>query len=103
MQKLIRILAAIFLLLVFFATVGFSFLNTTPVGLSLGFWEFTPQPLAVWVVSSFAFGGMLGLIFATGVSKFFKNKLELRRLRKQLSLAEAENSKLRKLSIKDSQ
>ena len=103
MQKLIRILSAIFLLLVFIATVGFSFLNTTPVALSLGFWEFTPQPLATWVVSSFAFGGLLGLIFTTGASKYFKNKLELRRLSKQLSLAEADNSKLHNLSVKDSQ
>jgi uncharacterized integral membrane protein len=103
MHKLIRILAAIFLLLVFFATVGFSFLNTTPVALSMGFWEFAPQPLAVWVVAAFALGGLLGLLFATGFSKYLKNKLELRRLRKQLSIVEAENNKLRSLSVKEGQ
>jgi len=100
MHKFRRFLAALFLLLVFFTTVGFSFLNTTQIPLSMGFWEFSPQPLALWVILAFALGGSLGLIFAAGVSSFFKKKMEIRRLRKQLKLAESQLSKLRNPSTK---
>jgi len=100
MHKFRRFLAALFLLLVFFTTVGFSFLNTTQIPLSMGFWEFSPQPLALWVILAFALGGSLGLIFAAGVLSFFKKKMEIRRLRKQLKLAESQLSKLRNPSTK---
>ena len=67
MRNLTRLIVWIFLLLVFFASIGFSFLNTTPVSLNLGVWEFSPQPVAVWVVSAFVFGGLLGLFFGVGL------------------------------------
>ncbi|MBL4820101.1 MAG: LapA family protein [Gammaproteobacteria bacterium] len=101
MHKLIRFLAALFILLVFFASVGFSYINTTPAPLSLGFWEFSPQPVALWIISAFALGGTLGLLFATGISSYFKNKIEIRRLQNKLKASEAEVSKLRNLSSKD--
>jgi uncharacterized integral membrane protein len=100
MHKFRRLLVALFLLLVFFTSVGFSFLNTTQVSLSLGFWEFSPQPLALWVISAFALGGALGLFFAVGVSSFFKNKMETRKLRKQLATAESQLETLRSSSVK---
>lgn len=83
------------MILVFFASIGFSFVNTEQVPLSLGFWEFAPQPVALWVISAFTLGGLLGVIFATSVSGFFKRKMEIRQLRKQLTSAEAELKKIK--------
>ena len=100
MHKSRRLLTALFLLLVFIASVDFSFLNTVQVPLSLGSWEFSPQSLALWIISAFALGGLLRLVFAVGVSNYFKKQTEKRRLRKQLKLAESELSKLRSISTK---
>ena len=100
MHKFRRLLAALFLFLVFITSVDFSFLNAAQVPLALGLWAFSPQPLALWVLSAFALGGLLKLIFAVGVSNYFKKQTEKRRLRKQLKLAESELSELRRVSTK---
>lgn len=72
MYNLTRLLVWFFLLLVFFAGIGFSFLNTTPVPLSLGVWTFSPQPVAIWVVAAFALGGFLGLLIGSGLGRLLK-------------------------------
>lgn len=87
MHNFARFSVWIFLLLVFFASIGFSFLNTTPVPLSLGIWNFAPQPVAVWVVAAFALGGILGLLFGTGLGRLRKARREIRQLRAQLESA----------------
>jgi len=87
MHNLFRLAAWIFLLLVFFASIGFSFLNTTPVPLSFGFWAFSPQPVAIWIVGAFALGGLLGVLFGTGLGRILKTRREIRRLREQLASA----------------
>lgn len=101
MQKLIRILAGSFLLLVFIASIGFAFVNTTPVGLSIGIREFAPRPMAVWIIAAFALGGLMGVIFGSGITTFLKDKLEIRNLRKQLKAREAEIQNLRTVTLKD--
>ncbi|MBT8147080.1 MAG: DUF1049 domain-containing protein [Gammaproteobacteria bacterium] len=87
MHNLARLSVWTFLLLVFFASIGFSFLNTTPVSLSLGVWTFAPQPVAVWVVAAFALGGALGLLFGAGLGGLLKARREIRQLRAQLESA----------------
>jgi uncharacterized integral membrane protein len=84
MYNLFRLAVWIFLLLMFIASIGFSFLNTTPVPLSFGVWVISPQPVAVWIVSAFALGGVLGLLFGTGLGRLLKSRREIRRLRAQL-------------------
>lgn len=101
MQKFLRFLASLFLLLVFLAAIAFAFLNTTEVGLSLWLWQLSPQPVAVWVISAFALGGILGLLFGTGLARYFKTRRELNQLRKRVRDAEAEVANLRQLSLKD--
>ena len=100
MHNLFRLAVWIFLLLVFFASIGFSFLNTTPVPLSLGVWNFSPQPVAIWVVSAFALGGVLGLVFGTGLGRLLKARREIRRLRAQLEGAGRAAADLQSLSSK---
>ena len=103
MRNLIRLAIWIFLLLVFFASIGFSFLNTTPVPLSLGFWTFAPQPLAVWVVAGFATGGFFGLLTGMGLIRVMKTRLEIRNLRKQLDAANQELDQQRGSLIREMQ
>ena len=100
MQIFRRLLAALFLFLVFITSVDFSLQNTAQVPSTYGFLGFSPQFLTLWVVSAFALGGLLRLIFAVGVSNYFKNKTEKRRLRKQLKLAESALSELRRTPAK---
>lgn len=85
-------------MLVFLAGIGFAFLNRTPVGLSLGLWEFPAQPLAFWIITAFASGGGLGLLFGAGITRYLRDRFEIRRLRKQLADAELELDRLRKHS-----
>jgi putative membrane protein len=68
MNKLMRLIAWIFLFLVFLASIAFSFFNTEPVPLSFGFVVLSPQPLSLWVVLAFASGGLLGLLLGFGMS-----------------------------------
>ena len=83
MHNLSRLVVWIFLLLVFFAGIGFSFLNTTPVPLSLGVWTFSPQPVAIWVVAAFALGGFLGLLFGTGLGRLLNYRRDNRKAHSQ--------------------
>jgi len=101
MTSLLRFLSGLFLLLVFLAAIGFSFLNTTRIGLSLGLWEFAPQPVSVWIILAFALGGSLGLLFGTGFTQYFKNRRELTYLRKRVHVAETEVARLQSLLSKD--
>jgi putative membrane protein len=84
MHNLVRLVVWIFLLLVFISSIGFSFLNTTPVPLSFGAWTMSPQPVAFWIVSAFALGGVLGLVFGTGLRRLLNDRREIRRMRAQL-------------------
>ncbi len=84
MYNLIRLVVWVFLLLVFVASIGFSFLNPTPVSLSFGVLTLSPQPVALWVVSAFSIGGLLGLMIGAGLGGSSKSKNQNRRLREQL-------------------
>ncbi|MFM1895694.1 MAG: hypothetical protein RLZZ385_768 [Pseudomonadota bacterium] len=103
MRKFKRIATGLFLLLVFLAGISFSFLNDTPVPLSLGLWSFAPRPVALWIIMAFAIGGLLGLLFGTGISHYFRSQREIRELRKRLRAAETEAGKLRNMPLQDRQ
>lgn len=68
MNKLIRLFGWIFLILVFLASIAFSFFNTGLVPLSFGFVVLSPQPLALWVVLAFALGGLIGLLLGIAMT-----------------------------------
>ena len=101
MRKINNLLSALFLILVFTASITFSYLNTTPVEISIGAWELPPQPVSAWIIGSFVSGGIIGLLLGLGIFKNLKSKSEIRRLRKQLDEAEQEVSQLRTMSLKD--
>lgn len=101
MQKLIRFCGWLFLLLVFLASVIFSFFNTTSVPLSFGFFMLPPQPVSLWVISAFALGGVIGLGLGIGLFRTLRTRLEVKRLRSRLEVAEQEIAAL-KSSPRDS-
>ena len=90
MNKLMRILAWCFMFIVFVASIVFSFANQEPVALSFGIATLDPQPLAVWIISAFASGGLFGVLLGVGLVRNLRFRLEIRRLRTQLSRVEQE-------------
>lgn len=90
MNKLMRILAWCFMFIVFVASIVFSYANPESVALSFGFITLDPQPLAVWVIAAFSIGGLFGVLLGVGMVRNLRFRLEIRRLRTQLSRAEQE-------------
>ena len=88
MTKLLRIIAWCFMFIVFVASIVFSYANPAPIALSFGFATLNPQPLAVWVISAFATGGLCGVLLGVGLVRNLRSRLEIRRLRSQLSKAQ---------------
>lgn len=68
MQLLTRLLLLVLLVVIFLAGMMFTFQNTEEIALDLFFVKLPPAALSVWVLSSFALGGILGVIFTLGVA-----------------------------------
>ncbi|NKB31595.1 MAG: DUF1049 domain-containing protein [Pseudomonadales bacterium] len=101
MRKISNLLSDLFLILVFTASITFSYFNTTPVQISVGAWEFPAQPVSIWIIGAFVIGGTIGLLLGMGIFKNLKSKSEIKRLSKQLAEAKQEVSQLRAMSLKD--
>lgn len=101
MRKISNLLSGLFLILVFTASITFSYFNTTPVVISIGAWVLPAQPVSVWIVGAFVSGGALGLLLGIGIFKNLKSRTEIKRLNKQLEDAKEEVSKLRSMSLRD--
>lgn len=90
MHKLMRILAWCFMFIVFVTSIVFSYANSEAVVLSFGLFTLDPQPLAVWVIAAFAIGGFCGMLLGAGLVRNLRSRLEVRRLRSQLTRTEQE-------------
>ncbi len=101
MRKITNLLSGLFLILVFTASITFSYFNTTPISISVGAWEFPAQPVSVWIIGAFVSGGLLGLLLGIGFFKNLKSRSEIKKLSKQLVDAKQEVSQLRAISLKD--
>jgi len=101
MRQLTQVLSGFFLLLVFAASVTFTYYNSTPVAIGIGSWQLDPQPVSVWIISAFVSGGLLGLLLGLGLFRNLKSRVEIRRLSKALKEAQDEVSSLRSLSLRD--
>ncbi len=101
MRQLTQLLSGFFLLLVFAASVTFTYYNSTPVTIGIGSWQLQPQPVSVWIIAAFVSGGLLGLLLGLGLFRNLKSRAEIRRLTKALKDAEEEVSNLRSLSLRD--
>ncbi|MCG8413248.1 MAG: lipopolysaccharide assembly protein LapA domain-containing protein [Pseudomonadales bacterium] len=101
MRKLGNVFSGLFLVLVFIASISFSYFNTTEVSISLGSIEFSPLPVSVWIIGAFVSGGTLGLLLGLGLVKQLKSRAEIRRLNKKLTESQQEVSQLRSMTLKD--
>ena len=90
MKALGRTLSGLFLLLVFIASIVFSYSNSEPTALYIGDMALPALPLSAWVIGAFVLGGVMGLLLGLRIFKHLALRLELGRVRKQLSKAEAE-------------
>jgi uncharacterized integral membrane protein len=84
MLKLSRAFKLLFLVMIFLLSVGFTFFNTQQIALSFGFVVFAPQPLALWVLSAFISGGLVGLALGAGIFRRWRGEREIERLRAEL-------------------
>ena len=101
MRKIAHLLSGFFLILVFVASITFSFFNSTPIIITFGNWAFPAQPVSVWIIGAFVSGGLIGLLLGMGFLRTMKSKSEIRRLTQQLADAKQEVSQLRTMSLKD--
>jgi putative membrane protein len=99
-MKLLRNLITVLLVLAA-ASVGvlFALQNETPVPLDVLVYTFEPRSLALWVLSAFAIGGVLGLVLSSGI--LLRQRASLARSNRQLSKTRAEVDKLRTAGLKD--
>jgi putative membrane protein len=101
MRQLTQLLSGFFLLLVFAASVTFTYYNSIPVTIGIGPWQLQPLSVSVWIIGAFVSGGLLGLLLGLGLFRNLKSRVEIRRLTKALFEAEEEVSSLRSLSLRD--
>ena len=101
MRKLSSLFSGLFLVLVFIASITFSYFNPTPVAISFGSLQFAAQPVSVWIVGGFVSGGLIGLLLGLGLFRQLRSRAEIRRLKKELSEAKQELGKLRTMSLRD--
>ncbi len=101
MRKLGHLLSGLFLVLVFVLSIIFSYFNTTPVSIGFANWEFSAQPISVWIIGAFVSGGFSGLLLGLGLFRQLRTRAELRRTKKQLEDAEMEITQLRTMALQD--
>ncbi|MCF6219344.1 MAG: LapA family protein [Gammaproteobacteria bacterium] len=93
-----RIILWLFIILVVIFGISFSVLNAELVTLDYYFSKIE-VPLSIVVVTSLAFGILLGI--ATSILISLKNRRELSRLRKKLKNKELEISNMRAIPVQD--
>ncbi len=103
MRKLGNLFSGLFLVLVFVASITFSYFNATPVAISFGNLEFPALPVSVWIIGAFVSGGIIGLLLGLGIFRRLRSRSEMRRMKKELTAAKQELKQLRSVSLRDLQ
>lgn len=99
-MKLLRKLITLVLVLAT-AAVGvlFALQNEMPVPLDMLVYTFEPRSLALWVLSAFAVGGVVGMVMSSVI--LVRQRAALARANRQLVKSRAEVDKLRTAGLKD--
>jgi len=92
MTRLARAFTILFIVLTFLLSIGLSFFNTERIAFSFGFFVLEPQPVALWVLSAFVIGGMVGLVLGAGLFRQWRSVREIQRLRAELQRIENERA-----------
>lgn len=93
-----RILVTALIIVVVIIATSFTVLNPGSVSLDVYFRK-VEMPMSLLVFLSIVLGALLGLL--ASLSMVIKRQTEIRRLRKKLSVSEAEVLNLRNIPIKD--
>ena len=95
-----KFLRKLLTVLVVLATLGigmlFALQNKTPVPLDLLVYSFEPRSLALWVLSAFAIGGILGMLACSAL--LVRQRASLGSARRQLAKSRAELGRAREPS-----
>lgn len=99
-MKLLRNLLTI-ALIIGAAAVGvlFALQNEAPVALDVLVYTFEPKSLALWILSAFALGGLVGMLLSSFI--LVRQRAALGSANRQLTRARAEVDKLRTAGLKD--
>jgi lipopolysaccharide assembly protein A len=79
--------------------VLFALQNETPVALDVLVYTFEPRSLALWLLSAFAIGGLVGMLLSSFL--LVRQRASLGSTNRQLTRARAEVDKLRTVGLKD--
>ena len=99
MKFLRKLLTVIVILAAVSVGMLFALQNKTPVPLDVLVYTFEPRSLALWVLSAFALGGVLGMVLSSGI--LLRQRAGLARANRQLTKTRAEVDKLRTAGLKD--
>ncbi len=77
----------------------FTLQNTQAVPLDLLVYQFPPQSISLWVLSSLAIGGLLGMLASSGV--LLRLRASLSSANRKLDRARAEVDRLRTAGLKN--
>lgn len=85
------------------AAIGvlFALQNETPVALDVLVYTFAPKSLALWLLSAFAIGGLVGMLLSSFL--LVRQRASLGSANRKLTRARAEVDKLRTAGLKDSE
>lgn len=98
-MKLLRNLLTI-ALVIGGAAIGvlFALQNEAPVALDVLVYTFEPKSLALWILSAFAIGGLVGMLLSSFI--LVRQRASLASTNRQLTRARAELDKLRTAGLK---
>lgn len=99
-MKLLRnLLTIVFILAAAAVGVLFALQNEAPVPLDMLVYTFQPKSLALWILSSFAIGGIVGMVLSSIL--MVRQRASLGSAKRQLTRARAEVDKLRTAGLKE--
>jgi lipopolysaccharide assembly protein A len=93
-----RIFLIIFYLLLILMGVSFAVLNATPVSLNLYVTTYS-MPVSVLITLAIGLGVLIGSFLV--ITKYWRVKIELHKIKSQLKLKEKEINNLRSIPLKD--
>lgn len=97
MKFLLNILTVLVVLATVAVGVLFALQNKLPVPLDMLVYTFEPRSLALWILSAFALGGLLGMLISSVI--LLRTRATLGSVRRQLSKARSELDKVQAVKV----
>lgn len=85
MKRFKRWLILLLMVCLILLSTGFTLWNTQTVPLSFGLFSFQPRPLSVWIIISFCFGAISGLVLGAGLIRHIQLRHRIKQLEQELA------------------